>query len=135
MDATTFEKKLANRHLASTLRLVNQMITKYCVCQLVIFPHDYVLVQLQKLQKVTIISSALFLQIYTLLTFSEIPFILQLYKGRALGQVFNFRSGCMHTMHLRSGVAIQPNLELKTWPKQLLGSLHLVIALPDGAKC
>jgi hypothetical protein len=36
----------------------------------------------------------------------------------------------MHTMHLLPGVAIQPNLELKTWPKQLLGSLLLVIALP-----
>ncbi len=34
------------------------------------------------------------------------------------------------TMHLRSGVAKQPNLELKTQPKQLLGSLPLVIALP-----
>jgi len=37
----------------------------------------------------------------------------------------------MHTMHLLPGVAIQPNLELKTRPKQLLGSLLLVIALPD----
>ncbi len=36
----------------------------------------------------------------------------------------------MHTMHLLPGVAIQPNLELKTQPKQLLGSLPLVIALP-----
>ena len=35
-----------------------------------------------------------------------------------------------HTMHLRPGVAKQPNLELKTRPKQLLGSLPLVIALP-----
>ncbi len=35
-----------------------------------------------------------------------------------------------HTMHLRPGVAKQPNLELKTQPKQLLGSLPLVIALP-----
>ena len=35
-----------------------------------------------------------------------------------------------HTMHLWPGVAKQPNLELKTWPKQLLGSLPLVIALP-----
>jgi hypothetical protein len=35
-----------------------------------------------------------------------------------------------HTMHLQPGVAKQPNLELKTWPKQLLGSLPLVIALP-----
>ncbi len=35
-----------------------------------------------------------------------------------------------HTMHLLPSVAKQPNLELKTWPKQLLGSLPLVIALP-----
>jgi len=35
------------------------------------------------------------------------------------------------TMHLRPGVAKQPNLELKTRPKQLLGSLPLVIALPE----
>ncbi len=35
-----------------------------------------------------------------------------------------------HTMHLRPGVAKQPNLELKTRPKQHLGSLPLVIALP-----
>jgi hypothetical protein len=45
-----------------------------------------------------------------------------------------------HTMHLRPGVAKQPNLELKTQPKQLLGSLPLVIALPAhwllfGAHC
>ncbi len=40
----------------------------------------------------------------------------------------------MHTMHLLTGVAIQPNLELKTQPKQLLGSLPLVIALPGWAK-
>jgi hypothetical protein len=38
--------------------------------------------------------------------------------GQALGRVFNFRSGCMHTMHLQTSVAIRPNLELKTWPKQ-----------------
>ncbi len=37
----------------------------------------------------------------------------------------------MHTMHLLPSVAIQPNLELKTQPKQLLGSLPLVIAHPD----
>jgi len=36
----------------------------------------------------------------------------------------------MHTMHLLPGVAIHTNLELKTRPKQLLGSLPLVIALP-----
>jgi hypothetical protein len=33
-------------------------------------------------------------------------------------------------MHLLPSVTIQPNLELKTRPKQLLGSLPLVIALP-----
>jgi hypothetical protein len=33
-------------------------------------------------------------------------------------------------MHLLPSVAIQPNLEMKTQPKQLLGSLPLVIALP-----
>ncbi len=33
-------------------------------------------------------------------------------------------------MHLLPNVAIQPNLELKTRPKQLLGSLPVVIALP-----
>jgi hypothetical protein len=36
----------------------------------------------------------------------------------------------MHTMHLLPSVAIQPNLELKTRPKQLIGFLPLVIALP-----
>ncbi len=54
--------------------------------------------------------------------------------GRALGQVFNFRSGCMDTMHLLPSVAIQHNLELKTRPKQLLGSLPLVIALPGQSE-
>jgi hypothetical protein len=49
---------------------------------------------------------------------------------RALGRVFNFRSGCMHNMHLLPSAAIQPNLDLKTRPKQLLGSLPLVITLP-----
>ncbi len=37
----------------------------------------------------------------------------------------------MHTMHLLPSVSIQPNLELKTRPKQLLGSLLLVIARPS----
>ena len=38
----------------------------------------------------------------------------------------------MHTMHLLHSVAIRPNLELKTRPKELLGSLLLVIALPNN---
>jgi hypothetical protein len=36
----------------------------------------------------------------------------------------------MHTMHVLHSVAIRPNLELKTQPKQLLGSLPLVLAIP-----
>jgi hypothetical protein len=41
----------------------------------------------------------------------------------------------MHTiMQLLSSVAIQSNLESKTRPKQLLGSLPLVIALPGPMK-
>jgi hypothetical protein len=48
-----------------------------------------------------------------------------------MGQVYNFRSGCMQTMHLLPGVAIQPNLELKTRPKPVLGSLPLTFALPE----
>ncbi len=52
--------------------------------------------------------------------------------GRALGRVFNSRSGCgILAKHLLSSAAIQPNLELKIRPKQLLGSLPLVTVLPD----
>ncbi len=36
----------------------------------------------------------------------------------------------MHTMHLLPGTAIQPNLELKTRPELVLGSLPLAFALP-----
>ncbi len=50
--------------------------------------------------------------------------------GGALGWVFNFRSSCMHTMHFMSSAAIQSNLEFEPRPKQLLGSLPLVITLP-----
>jgi len=42
-----------------------------------------------------------------------------------LGRVFNSRSGCLGTMKLLCSVAVRPNLELKTRPKQLLGSLPL----------
>jgi hypothetical protein len=40
----------------------------------------------------------------------------------------------MHATHLVRSVAIRPTLELKTRPKQLLGSLPLDIALP-GLAC
>jgi hypothetical protein len=54
--------------------------------------------------------------------------------GRALGRVFHFRGGCMHTMHLLPSFEIPLNLELKTRPKQLLGSPSLVITLPGLTK-
>ncbi len=38
----------------------------------------------------------------------------------------------MHTMHSLPGVAVQPNLEMKTRPKQLLGSLPLVIGQQEN---
>ncbi len=40
----------------------------------------------------------------------------------------------MQTMHLMPGVAIQPNLELKTRPKPVLGSLPLAFALPGRVR-
>jgi hypothetical protein len=47
--------------------------------------------------------------------------------GRNLGRVFNSRSGRVQ-LHLSE--TEQPNLKLKTRPKQLLGSLPLDIAVP-----
>jgi hypothetical protein len=48
----------------------------------------------------------------------------------SLGPSFQLKKW-LHAYHaLTASVAIQPNLELKTWPKQLVGSLPLVIALP-----
>jgi hypothetical protein len=43
--------------------------------------------------------------------------------GQNLVLVFNTRSGCVYAMHLFCYEAILPNLELKTWDKQLLGYL------------
>ncbi len=51
-------------------------------------------------------------------------------KGQNLGRVFNSRSGRMRAMHLCCFEAKGPNLKLKTWPKQLLGSLSLAFAPP-----
>jgi hypothetical protein len=50
--------------------------------------------------------------------------------GQNLGRVFIFRNGRVHAVHfICNGVKLH-NLKLKTWPKQLLGSLPLDIALP-----
>ncbi len=50
--------------------------------------------------------------------------------GQNLGRVFNFRSGHLHAGTFLVLSVKLPNLMLKTLPKQLLGSLLLVIALP-----
>jgi hypothetical protein len=49
--------------------------------------------------------------------------------GRSLGWVFHSRSDWMLVMHLFSYEAKQPNLKLKTRPKQLLGYLPFAFAL------
>jgi hypothetical protein len=50
--------------------------------------------------------------------------------GQNLGQVFHCRIGFTCTGHAIIHITKQPNLKLKTWPKQLLGSLPLAFALP-----
>jgi hypothetical protein len=42
--------------------------------------------------------------------------------GQNLGRVFNSRSGRVHALQLHFSETKQPNLKLKTRPKQLLGS-------------
>jgi hypothetical protein len=54
-----------------------------------------------------------------------------LLTGQNLGRVFNFRSGHLHAATFLVLSVKLPNLQLKTRPKQLLGSLPLVIAIPD----
>ncbi len=51
--------------------------------------------------------------------------------GQNLDQVFNFRSGHLRAVTFLVLSGKVPNLQLKTRPKQLLGSIPLVIALPD----
>ncbi len=56
--------------------------------------------------------------------------VLQL-TGPNLGRVFNSRSGCMCSMMpFYYYEAKRPHLKLKTWHKQLLGSLQLALAVP-----
>jgi hypothetical protein len=50
--------------------------------------------------------------------------------GQNLGRVFDFRSGHLHAATFLISSVKLPNLQLKTRPKQLLGSLLLVIKLP-----
>ncbi len=50
--------------------------------------------------------------------------------GQNLGRVFNSRSGFVCAMQLRCFETKLPNLMLKTWPKQLLGSLSVRYRAP-----
>jgi hypothetical protein len=52
-------------------------------------------------------------------------------RGQNLGQLFNLRSGHLHAATFLVLSVKLPNLQLKTQPKQLVGSLPLVIALPE----
>ncbi len=54
---------------------------------------------------------------------------------RNLGRAFNSRTGRAHALQLHFSEMEQPNLKLKTQPKQLLGSLPLDIMLPARAYC
>jgi hypothetical protein len=51
-------------------------------------------------------------------------------KGLNLGRVFHSRLSCACIGHAVVHITKQPNLNLKTEPKQLLGSLLLTLALP-----
>jgi hypothetical protein len=53
--------------------------------------------------------------------------------GQNLYRFFNFKFGHLHVEHFWCYQVKLPNLKLRTQPKQLLGSLPLVIALPDRA--
>ncbi len=50
--------------------------------------------------------------------------------GLNLGRVFHSRLGRACIGHEIVHLTKQPNLKLKTWPKQLLGSLPLAFMLP-----
>jgi hypothetical protein len=54
-------------------------------------------------------------------------------SGQNLGRVFNSRGGHVYAMHSSVYYSKLPNFKLKTWPKQLLGSVLLDIELPGGA--
>ncbi len=66
---------------------------------------------------------------------SQINLLCQSYTGKLkltgqnLGRVFNFTIGHLDAARLWCYRVKLPNLNLKTWPKQLLGSLSLDIVL------
>jgi hypothetical protein len=52
-------------------------------------------------------------------------------RGPNLGQLFNLNSGHLQAATFLVLSVKLPNLQLKTQPKQFLGSLLLVITLPE----
>ncbi len=54
--------------------------------------------------------------------------------GRNLGRIFNFKFCHWHAEHCWCYQVKLPNLKLENWPKQLLGYLPLVIALPAASQ-
>jgi hypothetical protein len=50
--------------------------------------------------------------------------------GQNLGRVFNSRLGHACMFRVIAYITKQPNLKLKTWPKQLLVSLLLALEVP-----
>ncbi len=52
------------------------------------------------------------------------------WQDRLLVEFSTLKVAACHAMHLLHNIAIWPNLELKTWPKQLFGSFPLDIVLP-----
>jgi hypothetical protein len=52
------------------------------------------------------------------------------WQDKPLAEFSTLEVAAYHTMHLPHSIAVRPNLELKTRPKQLLGSLPLDITLP-----
>ncbi len=54
--------------------------------------------------------------------------------GQNLGQVFNIRGGHLHAAAFLVSSVKLPYLQVKTWPKQLLGYLPLDIALPIASQ-
>ncbi len=77
----------------------------------------------------TLIRSGLWVSSLQNLDWTESMDKLQL-TGQNLGRVFKFRSGHVHVDTILVLSIKLPNLKLKTRPKQLIGSLLLVITLP-----
>ncbi len=50
--------------------------------------------------------------------------------GQDLSRVFNSRLGCACICRAIAHITKRPNLKVRTWPKQLLGSLLLAFVLP-----